>query len=97
MKTEMQPSGANPLRRGARLQFCKPMGRHYMTKAAANAATALSMAKEIHTACLVDGPGWPQSPMPDGISELVQVINSTALLLIRLCSVAAYDIDGPNV
>ena len=70
------------------------MERHYMTKAAANAATALSMAKEISVACKFAGADWPPYHVPEGIHDLVQIINSTALLLIRLCNTAAHEIDG---
>jgi hypothetical protein len=78
-----------------RRRFCNPMERHYMTKAAANAATALSMAKELDTACDMAGPGWPPKQAPGGIQDLVQIINDASLKLIRRCKQAAYEIDGP--
>lgn len=77
-----------------RPRFCKPMGRHYMTKAAANAATALSMAKEIATACKVAHDDWPPHPVPDWIQDLVQIIDDAARRLIRRCHEAAHEMDG---
>jgi len=81
---------AGPVERAVRPRFCAPMERHYMTKAAANAATALSMAKELVTALGV-GPGGV--PAPDGIQDLVQIMDLTALKLIQRCKQAAYEID----
>lgn len=66
--------------------FCKPMKRHFMTQASANAAVALSMAKELHS---MAGPCT-------GVSELVQVINQASLELIRLCQSAAGEIAESN-
>ena len=68
--------------------FCSPMERHYMTKAAANAATALSMAKELVSV-------WRtvhrenSMPDPEGVHDLVQIINDASKRLIQRCKVAS--------
>lgn len=60
----------------ANKQFvCSPMKRHYMTTAASNAATALSMAKEING--VVDGDRTVQA--------IVRAINELSLGLIDRC------------
>lgn len=89
-----KPAGARPVERHVRPLFCKPMERHYMTKAAANAATALSMAKELATACSVAHADCPPRQVPDGIHDLVQIIDDAARRLIRRCHEAAHEIDG---
>ena len=76
-----------------RKRFCAPMGRHYITKASANAAMALNMAKEMTVVCNVSHSDWPPVPAPSGILELVQIINSTSLLLIQLCHNAALEMN----
>lgn len=93
---QTDPTVGAPLDRHVRPRFCKPMERHYMTKAAANAATALSMAKELATACNVAHSGWPPTPVPDGIQDLVQIIDDAARRLIRRCKEAAYEIDDDH-
>ena len=85
MDHETTPAVAGPVESRVRHRFCTPMKRHYMTKAAANAATALSMAKELQTAI-------GHKP---GIQELVQIIDKASLDLIRLCEAAAYG-DGED-
>lgn len=55
------------------------MKRHFMTKAASNAAVALSMAKEV----------WCKEGLTNGnysnVQDLVQLINDTSLILIAAC------------
>jgi len=54
-----------PVKEKRKIHFCKPMKRHFMTRASSNAAAALSMAKELHS---MVGPC-------DGVAELVNTIN----------------------
>lgn len=56
-----------------------------MTTAAANAAVAMSMAKEI--SC---------HGRYDGVQELVQLINSASLSLIQICENKAHDLQGED-
>ena len=93
MSEEITQAVGAPLGRRVRPRFCTPMERHYMTKAAANAATALSMAKELITACNVAHADWPPIPAPEGVQDLVQIINNVSLRLIQRCKDAAYGID----
>ena len=62
------------------MKFCKPMKRHFMTKAASNAAIALSMAKEVWCK-----EGWPKGTSRDDVQDLVHLIDKTALKLIAAC------------
>jgi len=93
MSEKTQAVGA-PLERQVRPRFCRPMERNYITKAATNATQALCMAKEISAVCDVAHADWPPRQVPEGIQDLVQIINSTALLLIRRCHEVAHEIDG---
>jgi hypothetical protein len=52
------------------------------------------MAKELVTACNVARADWPPMPTPEGVQDLVQIINDASLRLIRRCKDAAYLIDG---
>lgn len=64
--------------------FCRPMERHYITKASANAAMALSMAKELQRDNGVNEPG---------VQELVHVIDCAARGLIQLCRTRAAELS----
>ena len=57
------------------MHFCKPMKRHFMTTASANAATALSMAKEIHS----------KKGHCEDVTDLVKLIDAASLKLIKAC------------
>lgn len=60
--------------------YCKPMKRHFITKATGNAATALSMAMEV----------WCKEAAPEDVQDLVRLMDSTALKLIAACERHAY-------
>jgi hypothetical protein len=62
------------------MRFCKPMKRHFMTKAASNAAVALSMAKEVWCK-----EGWPKGKSHEDVQDLVHLIDTAALKLIAAC------------
>lgn len=64
------------------MRFCRKMRSHFITNATANTAIAMSMAKEIWTA---------KGVRNDGIQDLVELINSASLKLIRVCENHAYD------
>ena len=71
------------------MRFCKPMKRHFMTKAASNAAIALSMAKEVW--CKED---WPKGKSHEDVQDLVHIIDTAALKLIAACERHASSAPG---
>lgn len=69
------------------MRFCEPMKRHFMTTAASNAATALSMAKEL----------WASDVnSKTGVQELVQIIDFSSRRLIDVCQSHAYQKVTPT-
>lgn len=71
------------------MRFCKPMKRHFMTKAASNAAIALIMAKEVW--CKED---WPKLKSHEDVQDLVHIIDTAALKLIAACERHASSAPG---